>query len=76
MVAAAGYRAAVTCERGANRADTDRFALRRIGVDGRDRMLDFKAKLGGGHDSALPLQRTYRRLRYGTDATAPFTLRS
>jgi peptidoglycan/xylan/chitin deacetylase (PgdA/CDA1 family) len=76
MVAAAGFEAAVTCERGANRPDTDRFALRRIGVDGRDRMLDFKAKLGGGHDSPLPLQRAYRRLRYGTEAAAPLTLSS
>ena len=44
---------------------TDRLALRRRQIDARDRLLDFQAKLGGGHDTPLPLRDTYRRLRYG-----------
>ena len=65
LVAAAGYAAAVTCEPGVNRPDTDRFALRRRQIDRRDRPLDFKAKVRGGHDTPLPLRDAYRRLRYG-----------
>jgi peptidoglycan/xylan/chitin deacetylase (PgdA/CDA1 family) len=61
----AGFTAAVSCEVGANVATTDRFALRRIQIDHRDRMIDFRAKLGGGYDSPLPLRNAYRRLRYG-----------
>ena len=65
LVAEAGYTAAVSCEPGVNRPDSDRFALRRRQIDSRDRLLDFKAKIGGGHDTPLPLRWTYRRLRYG-----------
>ena len=61
----AGFTAAVSCEPGANTASTDRFALRRIQIDHRDRLIDFRAKLGGGYDSPLPLRSAYRRLRYG-----------
>ena len=65
LVAQAGYAAAVSCEPGVNRPDSDRFALRRRQIDSRDRLLDFKAKVGGGHDTPLPLRGAYRRLRYG-----------
>jgi peptidoglycan/xylan/chitin deacetylase (PgdA/CDA1 family) len=67
LVAEAGYAAAVTCEPGVNVRDTDRFALRRRQIDARDRLVDFRAKVGGGHDSPLPFRRLYRRLRYGMD---------
>jgi peptidoglycan/xylan/chitin deacetylase (PgdA/CDA1 family) len=61
----AGYRIAVSCEPGANYVATDRLALRRRQIDARDTMLDFRAKLGGGHDSSPPGRALYRRLRYG-----------
>jgi peptidoglycan/xylan/chitin deacetylase (PgdA/CDA1 family) len=67
LVEAAGYAAAVSCEPGVNDAHTDRFALRRRQIDARDRMLDFRAKVGGGHDTPLPLRGPYRRLRYGME---------
>jgi len=60
----AGYRIAVSCEPGVNDRSTDRFALRRRQLDARDSLLDFRAKLGGGHDSSPPLRGLYRRLRY------------
>ena len=60
----AGYRLAVSCEPGVNERATDRFALKRRQVDARDSLLDFRAKLGGGHDSSPPLRGLYRRLRY------------
>jgi peptidoglycan/xylan/chitin deacetylase (PgdA/CDA1 family) len=65
LVIAAGYEAAVSCEPGVNLPNTDRFALRRRQIDSRDRLLDFRAKVGGGHDTPLPLRSVYRRLRYG-----------
>ena len=65
LVAEAGFRAAVSCERGVNTASTDRFALKRIQVDARDTLLDFRAKALGGHDTAPPLRDAYRRIRYG-----------
>jgi peptidoglycan/xylan/chitin deacetylase (PgdA/CDA1 family) len=61
----AGYRAAVSCEPGLNGPHTDRFALRRRQIDAADTLLDFRAKIGGGHDTPPPLRRSYRRLRYG-----------
>jgi peptidoglycan/xylan/chitin deacetylase (PgdA/CDA1 family) len=64
FVADAGYRIAVSCEPGVNRRDTDRFALRRRQIDPHDGGLDFRAKLGGGHDTPLPLRGLYRRIRY------------
>jgi peptidoglycan/xylan/chitin deacetylase (PgdA/CDA1 family) len=64
IVADAGFRIAVSCEPGVNKRSTDRFALRRRQVDARDSLLDFRAKLGGGHDSSPPLRGLYRRLRY------------
>jgi peptidoglycan/xylan/chitin deacetylase (PgdA/CDA1 family) len=65
LVMEAGYEAAVSCEPGVNLPETDRFALRRRQIDSRDRLLDFRAKVGGGHDTPLPLRGVYRRLRYG-----------
>jgi peptidoglycan/xylan/chitin deacetylase (PgdA/CDA1 family) len=61
----AGYRFAFSCEPGANSTAGERFALRRRQIDRRDTMLDFKAKLGGGHDAGLPGRALYRQLRYG-----------
>jgi peptidoglycan/xylan/chitin deacetylase (PgdA/CDA1 family) len=66
IVADAGFRAAVSCEPGINDRSTDRFALHRRQVDARDNLLDFRAKLGGGHDTSPPLRALYRRLRYST----------
>jgi peptidoglycan/xylan/chitin deacetylase (PgdA/CDA1 family) len=60
----AGFTAAVSCEPGANTASTDRFALHRIQIDRRDRLVDFRAKLLGGYDTPLPLRSLYRRIRY------------
>ncbi|HET8651174.1 MAG TPA: polysaccharide deacetylase family protein [Gaiellaceae bacterium] len=68
LVAAAGYRVAVSCEPGTNSRGTDRLSLRRVQIDRRDGLLDFRAKLGGGHDSPPPLRGLYRRRRYGMGA--------
>jgi peptidoglycan/xylan/chitin deacetylase (PgdA/CDA1 family) len=65
LVAEAGFRVAVSCEPGVNFPGTDRLALRRIQIDSRDRLIDFRAKLGGGHDKPLPLRGVYRRVHYG-----------
>ena len=70
LVAAAGYDVAVTCEPGVNVATTDRLALHRRQIDSRDRLVDFRAKVGGGHDTPLPLRGLYRRLRYGMSTPA------
>jgi peptidoglycan/xylan/chitin deacetylase (PgdA/CDA1 family) len=64
LAAEAGYRIAVSCEPGVNDRLTDHFALRRRQVDPRDSLLDFRAKLGGGHDTSPPLRGLYRWLRY------------
>ncbi len=71
LVAQAGFRIAVSCEPGVNSAATDRLALRRIQIDARDRLLDFRAKLGGGHDTPLLLRSRYRRARYGMGEGSP-----
>jgi peptidoglycan/xylan/chitin deacetylase (PgdA/CDA1 family) len=65
FVAGAGFRLAVSCEPGVNRPGEDPLVLRRRQIDPRDSLLDFRAKLGGGHDTPLPLRGVYRRLRYG-----------
>jgi peptidoglycan/xylan/chitin deacetylase (PgdA/CDA1 family) len=67
----AGYRVAVSCEPGVNLPHTDRFALRRRQIDARDRLLDFRAKVSGGHDTPLPLRGMYRQLRYGEGRGKP-----
>jgi peptidoglycan/xylan/chitin deacetylase (PgdA/CDA1 family) len=71
LVAAAGYAAAVSCEPGVNLPGTDRFGLHRRQIDRRDSLLDFRAKVGGGHDTPLPLRAAYRRARYGMSGGAP-----
>ena len=68
LVAAAGFHVAVSCEPGCNSRGTDRLALHRRQIDRRDGLLDFRAKLGGGHDTPLPLRGVYRRRRYGMGA--------
>jgi len=65
FVAEAGFRVAVSCEPGVNVPGIDLLALRRRQIDARDGLVDFRAKLGGGHDTPLPLRGLYRRLRYG-----------
>jgi peptidoglycan/xylan/chitin deacetylase (PgdA/CDA1 family) len=68
LVARAGFRAAVSCEPGVNLPGADPFTLRRRQIDPADRRIDFRAKVGGGHDTPLPLRGVYRRLRYGEGA--------
>jgi peptidoglycan/xylan/chitin deacetylase (PgdA/CDA1 family) len=65
LVAEAGYRIAVSTFPGVNTCDTDRLALWRIQIDPRDRLLDFRAKVGGGHDSLSTARTLARRARYG-----------
>lgn len=65
LVRAGGFRVAVGAEPGPNGPDSDRLALRRIGVVPRDRLLDFRAKVGGGHDRPPPLRGLYRSSRFG-----------
>ncbi len=69
LVEEAGYGSAASCEPGVNDAGTDRLALRRRQVDARDSLLDFRAKVGGGHDSPLPLRSAWRRLRYASESS-------
>jgi peptidoglycan/xylan/chitin deacetylase (PgdA/CDA1 family) len=66
LVAEAGFRWATSCEPGANTPDTDRYALLRRQIDLRDSLLDFRAKIGGGHDTPPPLRALYRRARFGS----------
>lgn len=65
LVAEAGYSAACSCEPGINTEHTDRFELRRVAVSSTDSLLDFRAKLHGGHDTQPPLRRAYRRIKLG-----------
>ena len=71
LVREAGFRLAVSCEPGLNVRGTDRFALHRRQIDARDSLLDFEAKIAGGHDTPLPLRTAYRRLRYGAGTGRP-----
>jgi peptidoglycan/xylan/chitin deacetylase (PgdA/CDA1 family) len=70
LVAEAGFRFAVSCEPGVNTSATDPLALHRIQVDAHDSLLDFRAKLLGGHDAPPPLRSAYRRRRYATPVRA------
>jgi peptidoglycan/xylan/chitin deacetylase (PgdA/CDA1 family) len=63
LVAAAGFRAATTCEPGANLPGGDPLTLRRLPVDARDRLADFRAKVEGGFDRPSRLRHAYRRAR-------------
>jgi peptidoglycan/xylan/chitin deacetylase (PgdA/CDA1 family) len=67
LVGAAGFRFAVSCEPGLNGPATHPLALRRRQIDARDSLLDFRAKIEGGHDKPLPLRALYRRRRYGME---------
>jgi peptidoglycan/xylan/chitin deacetylase (PgdA/CDA1 family) len=62
-----GFASAVSCEPGVNTRATDRFALRRRQIDRRDTLLDFRAKIAGGHDTPPRLRGIYRRARYGAE---------
>jgi peptidoglycan/xylan/chitin deacetylase (PgdA/CDA1 family) len=64
LVAQAGFRAATSCEPGVNAPGDDLLTLRRTGVERRDSLLDFRAKLAGAHDEPLPFRTLYRRVRY------------
>lgn len=66
FVEEAGFVAAVSCEPGVNGPDADLLALRRTQIDARDGLIDFRAKVGGGHDAPLPLRAAWRKLRYGS----------
>jgi peptidoglycan/xylan/chitin deacetylase (PgdA/CDA1 family) len=68
LVARAGFSAATTCEPGANTPASDPLALRRIAIDGGDRLVDFCAKLEGGHDRPSALRAAYRKVRFGRRA--------
>jgi peptidoglycan/xylan/chitin deacetylase (PgdA/CDA1 family) len=68
LAAEAGFALATSCEPGVNGPDSDPLALRRVQIDARDRLLDFRAKVGGGHDAAPALRAVYRRLRFGPAA--------
>lgn len=61
----AGFRLAVTCDPGVNRAGHDLLALRRTQIESFDRDRDLRARLAGAHDRPLPLQRAFRKARYG-----------
>jgi peptidoglycan/xylan/chitin deacetylase (PgdA/CDA1 family) len=74
LVEEAGFRVAVSCEPGINTTGVDLLALRRQQVDRRDGLLDFRAKVRGGHDSPLPLRGLYRRGRYGVRAVESLRL--
>jgi peptidoglycan/xylan/chitin deacetylase (PgdA/CDA1 family) len=67
LVAEAGFRAAVTTEPGPNRPGDDLLLLRRVQVEARDSLLDFRARVAGAHDRPLPFRAAYRRVRYGVE---------
>jgi peptidoglycan/xylan/chitin deacetylase (PgdA/CDA1 family) len=64
LVAEAGFRAATTCEPGANGPGADALVLHRTAIDRADRLVDFRAKVAGGHDRPSALRASYRRVRY------------
>jgi hypothetical protein len=68
-VAAAGFALACSSEPGVNEPQTDPLRLRRVRVDARDGLLDFRAKVGGGHDRPTALRAVYRRLRFGASSS-------
>ena len=72
LVAEAGFRLATSCEPGVNTPETDPFALRRLQVERRDALLDFRAKVAGGHDAPGRLRVAYRHWRFGAATGAGF----
>jgi len=71
LAAEAGFRTAVSCEPGVNTRATDPLALHRIQIDASDSLLDFRAKLLGGHDAPLRIRSAWRRRRYGAGSGSP-----
>lgn len=71
LVAASGYRMAASCDPGVNLPGTDLLALRRIQIFPSDELLDFRAKVGGGHDSPPFMRSLYRRLLHGATDSGP-----
>lgn len=65
LVAEAGFRLATSCEPGVNTPETDPLALRRLQIGRRDALLDFRAKVAGGHDAPGRLRAAYRHWRFG-----------
>jgi peptidoglycan/xylan/chitin deacetylase (PgdA/CDA1 family) len=60
LVRESGFRAAVTCEYGANHAPFSHFELTRTIVERSDPLWLFRARLGGAADSAPPGRRSRR----------------
>jgi peptidoglycan/xylan/chitin deacetylase (PgdA/CDA1 family) len=70
LVAAAGFSFATSCAPGANLPGEDPLALRRIAVDARDRLVDFRAKVEGAADRSSLARDAYRRVRLAPPRTA------
>lgn len=75
-VAEAGFTVATSCEPGLNLLGGDPLALRRTQIDARDALIDFRAKVNGGHDRPPPLRAWYRRRRYSAGRGSPRWTRS
>jgi peptidoglycan/xylan/chitin deacetylase (PgdA/CDA1 family) len=71
FVAEAGFTVATSVEPGLNLPGVDPLELRRTAVESRDALIDFKARLGGAHDSPPPLRAWYRRRRYSAGTGSP-----
>ncbi|MGZ4256565.1 MAG: polysaccharide deacetylase family protein [Gaiellaceae bacterium] len=71
LVAEAGFTVATSVEPGLNLPGVDPLELRRTAVESRDALIDFKARLGGAHDSPPPLRAWYRRRRYSAGTGSP-----
>jgi peptidoglycan/xylan/chitin deacetylase (PgdA/CDA1 family) len=62
IVEQAGYRNAVTSNRGAWNGNGDPLSIPRIAIERDDTLLDFECKVLGGHDRPLPFTAAYRRV--------------
>ena len=62
IVEEAGFRNAVTSDRGVCTPEGDPFTIPRIAIEHRDSLLDFMSKVLGGHDRPLPFTSAYRRV--------------
>jgi peptidoglycan/xylan/chitin deacetylase (PgdA/CDA1 family) len=71
LVAAAGFSTAVTVDPGLNTPGTHPLRLHRSAVEPTDALVDFRARMAGGHDSPLPLQSFYRRRRLARQPFKP-----
>jgi peptidoglycan/xylan/chitin deacetylase (PgdA/CDA1 family) len=70
LVAEAGFSVATSCEPGVNRPEGDPLALRRIPIERRDGLGDFRAKLRGAFDRPSALRAAYRAARAARPASA------